>query len=574
MRERVRSAAQHAADYFEMSGRAEFVAAAILFALMLGLKVVNITRYKFDTDESQHLHVIWGWANGFVQYRDLCDNHMPLFQIAFAPVYKLIGERATILYWMRFLLLPMYLLAAWCTYRIGALCFSRRAGVWGAIMAGSYPGYFFCSLEFRTDNVWAPLWLLCILVLLSGALTMQRAVVAGLLLGLCFGISMKTTLLLFSILVGGGLTLRFAGRERLGISRAHLARCLTAFLGSAALVPGAIMLAFAVAGLWREFRYWVFENNIVPGLMNHPAWWAFVFPIVFPAVVYAGWRIIRATPDHVLAFRRGFVFLICGFYMPALWSFWSLVTRQDYLPYHPLGFTMYVGILLALSGRLVRPEQLVGRICSRVPFVAFVAASELLAQLFLHPFWIDGSKSETDLLRATLNLTEPGDFVLDQKGETIFRQRCFGLIWEPCVMRRIWRGQMIDNAAERCIETQTCVAVLGRDISMDASRFIARNYLPVGNTLRVAGTWLTPSEEDGKRSDFELVIPAFYKITARSGPVAGILDGTPCYGARFLLPGKHSFVQTSDAIGLVALWAQAVDRHFTPFDLVHPTPEI
>ena len=45
--------------------------------------------YQFDSDEPQHLHVIWGWVHGFVQYRDLFDNHMPLFQIVLAPVVAL-----------------------------------------------------------------------------------------------------------------------------------------------------------------------------------------------------------------------------------------------------------------------------------------------------------------------------------------------------------------------------------------------------------------------------------------------------------------------------------------------------
>ena len=97
------SLVRRGAAYFEMSGPGEFIAAAVLFALMIVIRVVNITRYAFDSDESQHLHVIWGWARGFVQYRDLFDNHMPLFQILVAPIFGLIGDRATILHWMRFI---------------------------------------------------------------------------------------------------------------------------------------------------------------------------------------------------------------------------------------------------------------------------------------------------------------------------------------------------------------------------------------------------------------------------------------------------------------------------------------
>jgi len=47
---------------------------------------------------SQRLHVIWGWAHGLVQYRDLFDNPMPLFQIMLAPIFGLIGDWASDLF--------------------------------------------------------------------------------------------------------------------------------------------------------------------------------------------------------------------------------------------------------------------------------------------------------------------------------------------------------------------------------------------------------------------------------------------------------------------------------------------
>src|SRR5882724_1991144 len=212
------SLARRGATYFEMSGPGEFVAAAVLFALMVVIRVVNILHYRFDSDEPQHLHVIWAWARGFVQYRDLFDNHMPLFHMMFAPIFGFIGDRATILYVMRFVLLPMYFVAAWCTYKIGTCIFSRRAGIWAVILAGLYARYHFISLEFRTDNLWAPLWLLCITALITGPLTARRALVAGLLLGLCFGVSMKSVLLLVSLPAGASIALLLLGRKKLGQS--------------------------------------------------------------------------------------------------------------------------------------------------------------------------------------------------------------------------------------------------------------------------------------------------------------------------------------------------------------------
>ena len=117
------SIARRGAAYFEMSGPVEFIVAAVLFALMILIRVIHITRYAFDSDESQHLHVIWGWAHGLVQYRDLFDNHMPLFHLLFAPIFGLIGDRATILYLMRFIVLPPRAASGRCA---GSLARSRE----------------------------------------------------------------------------------------------------------------------------------------------------------------------------------------------------------------------------------------------------------------------------------------------------------------------------------------------------------------------------------------------------------------------------------------------------------------
>ena len=162
-----------------------------LFVVLVALKILNLLHHRFDSDEPQHLHVIWSWTQGLVQYRDIFDNHMPLFHIMLAPIAGLIGERATILYWMRFALLPLYFVSAWCTYRIGTQLFSRRVGVWSLIAVGFYPSYHFSSLEFRADNLWALFWLLSLTVLLATAINVRRALVAGLLLGLSFCVSMK-----------------------------------------------------------------------------------------------------------------------------------------------------------------------------------------------------------------------------------------------------------------------------------------------------------------------------------------------------------------------------------------------
>jgi hypothetical protein len=194
----------------------------------------------------------------------------------------------------------------------------------------------------------------------------------------------------------------------------------------------------------------------------------------------------------------------------------------------------------------------------------------LLLVLITRPVWIDGGRAETNLLRGVLKLTDPGDFVLDCKGETIFRQRCFWPVTESIMLERLMRGLVPDNAAERCVQTHTCVAVMKGRMPINARRFISDNYIPVGDDLRVAGRFLKPSQTDRTRMDFEVVIPASYRIIGRNASVKGMLDGAPYDGARFLAPGKHTFVNASSGEELLLLWSKAVDRNFIPPKFARP----
>jgi len=572
------SLGQRGATYFGMSGPGEFIAATFLFALMIVIRVVNILHYRFDSDEPQHLHVIWGWARGLVQYRDLFDNHMPLFHITFAPIFGLIGDRATILHQMRFILLPMYFVAAWCTYKIGTSLFSRRAGIWAVILAGLYTRYHLISLEFRTDNLWAPLWLLCIAVLVTGALTVRRALIAGLLLGLCFGVSMKSVLFLSSIAVAALLTLLLVGRRNLPLGWSHLMQCIAAFVGSAATIPATIMIFFAFNGLWRDFRYCVFDFNfLVRGAsqnsLSYRIHLTLTIIIALPIILYVARRIICATDGAGLAFRRVFILTLCASYFFAFKILWPVRNHDDDPPFYPLVAVLCSGALLAASTKLISFKWEPGQIFRRVPVPAFLAVGEIIVLIATQPIWKDKTKRETDLLRNVLTLLKPGDYVLDCKGETIFRQRSVRAVYETITKSAIQRGLILDNAPQRCVETHTCVVAttLIRTFPRDTSRFVRRNYLRVTNNLRIAGNELKPSTTNPLRCDFAVTIPASYKIISPTENVSGTLDGIPYDGARFLAAGSHTFESTSPSRGLLLLWSQAVDRHFTPFE-PHTSP--
>src|SRR5438874_7425043 len=567
------SLARRGATYFEMSGPGVFVAAAVLFALMVVIRVVNILHYRFDSDEPQHLHVIWAWARGFVQYRDVFDNHMPLFHMMFAPIFGFIGDRATILYVMRFVLLPRYFVPAWGAYKIGTCLFSRRAGIWAVILAGLYVRYHLISLEFRTDNLWAPLWLFCMTVLVAGPLTARRALVAGLLLGLCFGVSMKSILFLLSIALAAPLTLLLVGRRNLALSWTHLVQCIAAFVVSTATIPATIMMFFAFKGLWRDFRYCVFDFNfLVRGASENSLAYRIhlTVTIIFalPIILYVARRMIRATGGAGLAFRRTFILMVCTSYFFAFKTFWPVRSHDDDPPFYPLVAVLCSGALIAASSKLISLKWNVDHILRRVPVPAFFAIGEIFVLIAIQPIWKDRTKRETDLLGHVRTLLKPGDYVLDCKGETVFRQRGVRAVYETITKSAIQRGLILDNAPQRCVETLTCVVAttLIRTFPRDTSRFVRRNYLRVTKNLRIAGKELKASATNPRRCEFQLAIPASYEIISPRENVAGTLDGIPYNGARFLTAGSHTFESTSPSHGLVLLWAQAVARHFIPFE--------
>ena len=201
-----------------LPGREKWIAGVLLVAA-LALRCFYILRYRYDSDEPQHLHTTWGWTQGLLQYRDFFDNHAPLFHILFSPLVSLVGERTDVLTFMRSAMVPLWFISLWCVWHIGRSLFSARVGLWSAVFISLLPWWFFCSVEYRTDNLWTPLWLGAVAVLVAGRLSRARCFAAGLLLGLCFTVSMKTSLL-FAVCILAAVATPFVRARRLAFREA------------------------------------------------------------------------------------------------------------------------------------------------------------------------------------------------------------------------------------------------------------------------------------------------------------------------------------------------------------------
>src|SRR5438309_1386836 len=168
------------------------VAVALVSAFLM--RLVYAFRYRVDTDEPQHMHVAWGWAHGLAQYRDVFDNHMPLFHLLTSPLFAATGDDPRLLFAARLSMVPLFLAALFLVWRIARSLFDETTAWWATAIAAVVPPFFLGSLEYRTDDLWLVLWLGVIAIAVSNAAPARKAALGGLLLGGAFGVSMKSAL--------------------------------------------------------------------------------------------------------------------------------------------------------------------------------------------------------------------------------------------------------------------------------------------------------------------------------------------------------------------------------------------
>src|SRR5436305_9006332 len=104
-----------------------------LIAAALVTRVALIFRYRFDSDEPQHMHVAWGWAHGLKQYRDVFDNHMPLFHLLSSPLFASTGDDPRLLFAARLSMLPLFIASVVLVWFIARRLFDETTA-WGAAL--------------------------------------------------------------------------------------------------------------------------------------------------------------------------------------------------------------------------------------------------------------------------------------------------------------------------------------------------------------------------------------------------------------------------------------------------------
>jgi hypothetical protein len=531
-----------------------------LLAAALLLRLAYVFTYRLDTDEPQHLHVVWAWTQGLLPYRDVFDNHAPLFHMLVAPLAAALGERADIITWMRMAMIPLSALTVWCTYLLGRELFSRSAGLWAAVLLALCPRFFLTSIEFRADTLWAALWVAALAVLLGGRITRTRSFVVGVLLGADVAVSLKSIMCLVALVLAGAIAAVMVPRPRRVLACPPGAAVVAALAGLL-VIPLATTAFFTARGALGAFLYGTIGHNVIPAFGTGPGWAGRLLILAaFAPACWAGARMcVASAPSPSYAARRTVLLLAGVFYVAMLEGAWPLETKQDYQVSFPILQVFVAAVSVGALGWIARSLRL-----RPSSVLALGALAELAALLHTAPLTAVRTRVEPDLLADVLRLTRPGDPIMDLKGETVFRPRPFYYALESLTRERLRLGLITDTIPERLIATGTCVAVEDSTRFPPRARaFLRDNYVSVGR-LRVVGRVLSEPPPTSAIV-FDVGVAASYVIVSPTGTVDGDLDGEAYGGPRFLAPGRHVFRTGGSDERLALVWAPAVERGFSPF---------
>ena len=433
-------------------------------------------------------------------------------------------------------MLPLFAIVIVCTYLVALRLYSQRVALWSAVLLSLWPSFFLKSLEYRTDNAWTALWMVALLVVVSAPPSPRRWFIAGLVLGCAFAISLKTVLLIIT-LVGGGVITRYVHRDKTPFGSSA-----GAALGGLVIVPAIVASYFIAVGAWPNLVYCVFTFNTLiektrpPATLEHVLW-----PLAIAAIVL----VARRHPQS--DFRRMFCAVALAVFSVTLIGFWILISPRDMLPIMPLGAMFAVAAFDRFEDRVT---------------IYAIAAVVLVASLFYYASrFRNGTEEFVTMMNQTLRLTRPGEPIMDLKGETIYRPRPFYFIFELITHEAIEKGLIADRVPEAVVAAHCYVAEAdGRLFPPRARAFLNEYFLDLGR-LRAAGDWV---DSDGM---FSIAVPGRYIVINDKGAVGGTLDGSTYNAPRELGSGDHKFFASTPNQRLAVLWAPAFERGFSPFHL-------
>jgi hypothetical protein len=517
-------------------------------SLLACLRLAWLNAYPPNSDEAQHAHVAWSWTQNLLLYRDVFDNHGPLFSWLSSWVLRLTGERADVVTWLRLSMQLWYALALGSIWWMGRRLYGSNVAFAATLLAGLVPRFFLVSGQFRTDDLWAAAWLAALAMVVGAAPRGRRWFLAGLLAGAALSVSQKTMVLL-AIALAAGLVVSLPRPRR---EPQPLWRYVICGLCGLLVLP-AIFTAWLA---WRDDLgpawYCLVGYNVGEGVPKAHA------GVKLAAFVLLGGAFAALAAWHVR--RRAaasfdwpvFLALQAGLFLLLVWFVWPLITAQDFLPAIPPLVLVLCGSLSVSPWLRDRPGHL------RALTVAALAV-ECLGLFASMPPWRDRLAPQRAELAAALHYADAKDSVMDPKGDTIFRQRPYYPVIESMAMYRMRCGLMQDTIADALVRHGTML-VVRRRLPPASDRFVAAHYLRAEGDIWMAGLPVPAGE--GERI-VDIAVPGDYTLSDGHVTAQAALDGGAPADHWTLSAGRHRL----NPVGtqpLQLVWSQAWERGWRP----------
>lgn len=537
-------------------------ASRYLFVLaLLGLAAVRLCwlqAYPLNSDEAQHAHVAWAWTRGLLPYRDVFDNHGPLFGLIHSLVLRLTGERADVMTWLRLSVQPWYALALAAVWCIGRRMYGARVAMAALLITGLFPRFFLISGQFRTDDLWAAAWLAALALVVGAPWRYWRWLLAGVLAGAALAVSQKTLLLLATTLLAALIVWSVRPSQR----PQGLAGYLLCGLGGLLLVPLGFLAWFQLHGTLDSAWYGLAGYNMADAgaadaaQLAGPKGGGIFFKLPWLLLLLGGgiaasvvW--LRQSRDAVTGWAV-LLALQAGFFLLLIWFVWPLITRQDFLPVIPPLVLVGCGIVVRQPWLPLGPRRLFA-------LAAVVVLLELGLLVWTAPPWHDELAGQRAQLADVLRYTDADDTVMDAKGDAIFRMRPYYPVLESLAMRRMRNGLMADTITAEMVRHRTMLIIPER-LPRTSESFLWHNYMQGEHAVWIAAQRVPAN---GATVAVHDEVPGRYVLVDGTRPVSASLDGGPSGSRWDIARGDHS-LSTSASGMLYLVWDQAWDRGWRP----------
>ena len=484
-------------DYLASSWRRRSLYSVLLclFLFSMVLRVALTLNREVDIDEFQHLHAAWMVSQHYVLYRDVWENHTPLFYYLLVPLFRYCREGPGLVLLARVIASFAGLGLLLLTYVLARIDHDKLTSYLAVIILSYMVIFAEKSIQVRPDQFLIILWLTSLWISIRAFSEKQRLgfFAAGLLLGIAFLFSQKALLpyaaLSFTFLVCSYVRrsqraflrfLKIQSSYTLGFL-IPVAACLAFFYHSGTLkemITSTVLESFTYPNNYRPF-YLLALRNIS-------------FFLLALAGVLMHLEHLRKSSAAVCA--NHYVLLIPGLFLLLVFLFVQTAPYpQSALLFAPLlaiygaeAFRKSMdGILLLQRSRETRRKKLRLNPGALLPFTAALAAGLVIPCAILilreHPF-SNTNAAQFRTMEYVLNHTHSNDVVFDGESAYVFRPQAYfyGSLFHAIVWR-IQRGEIKQDIPESLTRTNCRVVIYDERVvtlPQPVQLFLKANYAP------------------------------------------------------------------------------------------------